>query len=96
MTLGIALAPACTPPEERADAAREAVARAVERGDRTAALDAIEDVHASLPDTPDALLEVSRLRIRAGDAPLAAWLLESGMRRYPDRDDVRLALANVA
>ena len=39
--LGIALALACTPPEERAEQAREAVGESIARGDREAALNAI-------------------------------------------------------
>ena len=38
VVLGIALALACTPPEERAEQAREAVAESIARGDREAAV----------------------------------------------------------
>ncbi len=91
-----ALLVGCAPAEERADRAREAFRGAVERGDRAAALDAVAALRASLPDTPDALLEVAQLRVQAGSAPDAGWLLEEGVRRFPERDDLRLALGRVA
>jgi tetratricopeptide (TPR) repeat protein len=94
--LAVVLVIACTPPEERAEKAREALQQALGRGDREAALDAIDDLRASAPDTPEALLEIAQLRVQAGDAPRAGWLLEEGTRRFPERDDVRLALARVA
>lgn len=87
---------ACAAPEERAEQARKAIQQALEQRDRPAALEAIDELRASLPDTPDTLLEVARLLVRAGDAPRAGWLLEEGVRRHPDRDDLRLALARVA
>ena len=94
--LGIALALACTPPEERAERAREAVRQAVAQGDRAAALDALDDLRAASPDTPDALLELAQALVQVGSAPDAGWLLEEGVRRFPERDDLRLALARVA
>ncbi len=87
---------ACSSAEERAESARDAVREAIARGDRAAALDAVGDLRASLPDTADALLEVAQLRVQAGSAPDAGWLLEEGVRRYPERDDLRLALGRVA
>ncbi len=94
--LGIALALACTPPEERAERAREAVRQAVVQGDRGAALEALDDLRAVAPDTPDSLLELAQLLVQVGSAPDAGWLLEEGVRRFPERDDLRLALARVA
>lgn len=87
---------ACTSAEERAEQARETVGQQIARGDRGAALDAVEDLRDSLPDTADALLEVTQLFVRAGDAPRASWLLEDGVRRFPGRDDLRIALARVS
>ncbi len=87
---------ACSPPEERADQARESVREALQRGDRPAALEAIDALGASTPDTAESLMEIAALRVQAGDAPRAAWILEEGLRRFPDRDDLRLALARVA
>ena len=59
VALGVGVA--CTPPEERAEEAREAIRQGLERGDRSAALDAVEDLRESLPDTADSLLEVAQL-----------------------------------
>jgi tetratricopeptide (TPR) repeat protein len=87
---------ACTPPEERAEQAREAVGQAIERGDREAALQAIDDLRSSAEDTADAQLELAQLLVRAGNAPEAGWLLEDATRRHPDRADLALALARVS
>ena len=92
----VVLVCACSSPEEKAERAREAFAQALEQGDRAAALAAVDDLRASLPETAGALLEVAQLRVRAGSAPDAGWLLEEGVRRYPERDDLRLALGQVA
>ena len=96
MALGIALTLACSPPDQRAESAREAVRQAVAQGDRAAALDALDDLRAAAPDTPDALLELAQLLVQVGSAPDAGWLLEEAVRRFPERDDLRLALARVA
>ncbi len=93
---GIGLASACTPAPERADVARAAAQTALERGDRSAALAAVEDLRASLPPGADATAEVARFLVAAGDAPRAGWLLEEGLRRFPDHQELRLALARTA
>jgi tetratricopeptide (TPR) repeat protein len=87
---------ACTPAEERAEQAREAIREGVERGDRAAALDGVEELRESLPDSADSLLEVAQLLVQSADAPRAGWLLEEGVQRFPDRGDLRLALARVS
>ncbi|MGH7337398.1 MAG: tetratricopeptide repeat protein, partial [Myxococcota bacterium] len=94
--LGLACALACGPSEPRARAARDAFGLALERGDRVAALAAVEDLRAALPDTANALRELAAALVRAGSASDAIWLLESGVRRFPERDDLRIALAHVA
>ena len=86
----------CTPPDERAEQARRAIAQALGQGDRSAALEAVEELRGSLPDTGDSLLELAQLLVRSGDAPRAAWLLEEAVQRFPERDDLRLALARVS
>jgi superkiller protein 3 len=95
VALGVGLV-GCTPAKERADEAREAIRQGLERGDRAAALDGVNDLRDSLPDTADSLLEVAQLLVQSGDAPRAGWLLEEGVQRFPDRDDLRLALARVS
>ena len=96
VVLGIALALACSSPEERAEQAREAVNEAIARGDRQAALEAIDDLGGDAPDTADAQLERARLLVRAGNAPESGWLLEDAARQHPDRVDLALALARVS
>jgi tetratricopeptide (TPR) repeat protein len=90
--LAIALA-ACSP---SADHAREQAQAALARGERDAAIEAIEALHAAAPATPDAVLEQAALWIRAGEALRAVWLLEEGSARFPDRHDLRLYLASTA
>ena len=87
---------ACSPPEDRAERARETIQLALQRGDRAAALDALEDLRESQPDTPEGVIELSSLLISAGEAPQARWLLEDALTRFPERDDLRLALGQVA
>ena len=95
-SLGVALFVACMPDEQRAEDARDALKQALERADRGAALAAIDELQEALQDSPESLLEIAQLRIVAGDAPRASWLLEEAVRRFPKRDDLRLALARVA
>ncbi len=87
---------ACASAEERAEEAQARFRAAMEHGDRAEAIAAIEDLRASLPDTPESLLQVSQLQVQAGSAPDAGWLLEEGVRRFPERDELRLALGRVA
>src|SRR5262245_25297902 len=94
--LALSLLVACTPAAERADQAREALARALARGDRAAALEAVQDLRSALPESEQGLLEVAQRLVQAGSAPDAAWLLEEGIRRYPACDDLRVALGRVA
>jgi predicted Zn-dependent protease len=96
LAFGLALAVGCTPAEERAEQAREAVGQSIARGDRQAALDAIGDLRAVTQDTADAQLELAQLLVRAGNAPEAGWLLEDLVRRHPGRADVTLALVRVS
>jgi tetratricopeptide (TPR) repeat protein len=95
-SLGVALFVACMPDEQRAEDARDALKQALERVDRGAALVAIDELQETLPNSPESLLEIAQLRVAAGDAPRASWLLEEAVRRFPKRDDLRLALARVA
>jgi len=90
----VVLLVACSSAEEQAERAREAAQDALVRGQREAALAAIEDLHSSRPDTPEALLEHATLLVQAGEAPRAVWLLEDGVTRFSERDELRLALAN--
>lgn len=72
--------------------AREALAR----GDVEAARQALRSLRERRPETADALLEQASLLLAAGEAPHALWLLEEGVERFPDRDDLRVQLARTA
>jgi tetratricopeptide (TPR) repeat protein len=97
LLLGIAaLLLACSSPEERAEQARADARQALSRGERSAALEAIEVLRASQVDTPEALLETVSLLVGAGEAPQAVWLLEEGVARFPEADRLELALGRVA
>jgi predicted Zn-dependent protease len=84
------------PSEEVGQALRERIGAELARGDREAALAAVGALEAELPDTPEALLEIAAWYQRAGDASRASWLLEPAVRRFPDRADLRVALARVS
>ncbi len=86
----------CASPEERAESAPAAVQEALQRGDRDAALAALQDLRESQPDTPEALAEYTTLLVRAGEANQALWRLEAAVQRFPERHDLRLALASAA
>jgi len=96
ISLGLTLFAACAPDEQRAEGSRDALRQALERDDRWAALTAIDELRGALPDTAESALEIAKLRVVAGDAPRAGWLLEEAVRRFPERDDLRLSLARVA
>ena len=87
---------ACGPSPHRAESAREEIRGAIERGDRADAVAAVEVLRDALPHTPEALLEVAAALVTVGSAPDAAWRLEEGLRRFPGRDDLRVAMAHVA
>ena len=67
---GAALALACASSEERAETARTEIRQTLAHGDRAQALEAIDDLRHALPETPDALLEVSRLLVQGAVAYL--------------------------
>jgi tetratricopeptide (TPR) repeat protein len=94
--VAVALLIGCSGDAERAESARQEVREALARGNRATALDALGDLRDVRPDTPEALLELTGLMVRAGEAPQSVWLLEEGVRRFPERADLRLALAQAA
>lgn len=87
---------ACSSAEERAESAREEAKTAIERGQRATALEAIAELREVQPESADAVLELTKLLVAAGEAPQAVWVLEEGLARFPDRDDLRTALATAA
>jgi tetratricopeptide (TPR) repeat protein len=84
---------ACSPSEEHA---REQAEQALARGERDAAIQAIETLREVARETPDAYLELAHLWVQAGEAPRALWLLEEGAARFPENTRLRLFLANTA
>jgi tetratricopeptide (TPR) repeat protein len=96
LLLLLALLLACGSREERQQAARARFEEAVANQDVGAALEALDDLRAGLPDTPEAALETARLLGRLGEMNRALWLLEEAARRYPGRDDLRLGIAETA
>lgn len=91
-----ALPIACSSADERAEEAQGEAHEALNRGDRRAALEAIETLQRSAADTPDGLMEIATLLIAAGEAPQVLWLLEDGVRRFPEHEPLRFGLARVA
>ena len=75
---------------------RQEVRQAVAQGNRGRALELLGDLSEEQLETPEALLELVGLMIGAGEAPHAVWLLEAGTLRFPERADVRLALAQAS
>jgi pentatricopeptide repeat protein len=84
---------ACPSPEEQAERARGEAREALQRGERNEALAAIESLRKTQPETPEALLELAGLLMAAGESLETVWLLQDAVERFPDRDDLRLALA---
>jgi len=87
---------ACAPSEERAEAARERFDLALVDGDMRFALEALEDLKATLPDTPESKLELASRLGRAGEMSQAVWLLDEATQRYPDHTGLRMGLAEGA
>jgi tetratricopeptide (TPR) repeat protein len=86
----------CPSPQERAERARADVRAALARGDRNAAIRALEVLRGLRAETGGDPLELAQLLVQAGEAPQAVWLLDEAVRQSPDRDELRLALARVA
>ena len=87
---------ACPSPEERAERARADAREALARGDRGAALGAIEVLRELRAETSEDALELAQLLVQAGEAPQAVWLLEEAVRESPERDVLRIALAQAS
>jgi tetratricopeptide (TPR) repeat protein len=96
--LALALVPwvGCGTSEERVSATRSEVEEALRRGDRSRAVASLERLRRSAPQTPEGILELTDLMVRAGEAPHALWILESAVERHPERADLRLHLGQVA
>jgi tetratricopeptide (TPR) repeat protein len=96
LLLLLAVLLACGSREEREQAARARFEEAVANQDASAALEALDDLRAELPDTPETTIETARLLGRLGEVNRALWLLEEAARRHPGRNDLRLGIAETA
>ncbi len=83
----------CSSPEERAQEKQAKILEALQGGERRLALKEIESFESN---TPEELILKARLLIQAGEAPRVIWMLQEGLQRFPDRQDLRIALAQVA
>ncbi len=86
----------CSAPDEQAQSARQEAHRALALGQRARALEALEELRQALPDSADAVAERALLLVHAGEAAQAVWLLDEAISRFPERPDLRLALARAA
>lgn len=83
----------CSSPEERAQETQLEVLEALKGGERRLALREIETLDS---DTPEQILVKAALLVKAGEAPRVVWMLQEGLTRFPDQQDLRIALAQVA
>jgi len=86
----------CSKGEGEANALRQRAEQALAQGDHAAAYAAISELRSSLPESPEAVIEIASLLVSMGETPRARWELEAGLAEFPHRDDLRLALAGLA
>jgi len=87
---------ACPPPQDRAEQARDQARQALARGDRPAALEALGTLREMQPESAAEWVELAGLLVLAGEAPQVVWMLQEGVRRFPEDAELRLALAEAA
>ncbi len=75
---------------------RESLGDAISRRDVGALGDARAQLQSASAETPEELAEIAALMMRAGETAHALWVLEAGILRYPERDDLRILLARGA
>ena len=76
--------------------ARESLSDAISRRDVTALSAARDQLQDARAETPEELAEIATLMMRTGESAHALWLLEAGISRHPEREDLRLLLARAA
>ena len=83
----------CGSDEGRLDAARDSVREALARQDIAGLQQALSELRAVPAETPEEVLAVSSLMMRAGETAHAVWILEAALARHPERHDLRIRLA---
>jgi len=86
----------CGSDEERVEASLRRFEHAIAVNDEPAAIGAVNDVAAALPESPESSYRVAHLWMRAGEFNRALWLLDDAIGRFPDAIDLRITLAEVA
>jgi len=76
--------------------ARDSLKDAIARRDVTELGKVRARLQDARPETPEELAEIATLMMRAGETAQALWLLEAGISRYPEREELRLLLARAA
>ncbi|MFP8877749.1 MAG: tetratricopeptide repeat protein, partial [Myxococcota bacterium] len=83
----------CGSDEGRLDEARDSVREALARQDIAGLQQALSKLRAVPAETPEEVLAVSSLMMRAGETAHAVWILEAALARHPERHDLRIRLA---
>jgi len=81
---------------DQLETARETLSDAISRRDVGALSDARARLQSASAETPEELAEVATLMMRAGETAHALWVLEAGILRYPERDELRILLSRAA
>jgi tetratricopeptide (TPR) repeat protein len=87
---------ACPSPQERSERARADAREALRRGDRAAALAALDVLRELRAESSEDPLEFAELLVKAGEAAQAVWVLQEAVHQSPERDELRIALAQAA
>jgi arylsulfatase A-like enzyme/Flp pilus assembly protein TadD len=81
---------------DQLETARESLSDAISRRDIGALSDARARLQDASADTPEQLAEIATLMMRAGETAHALWVLEAGISRHPERDELRILLSRAA
>jgi arylsulfatase A-like enzyme/tetratricopeptide (TPR) repeat protein len=81
---------------DQLETARESLSDAISRRDVGALGDVRAQLQRASAETPEELAQIAALMMRAGEIAHALWLLEAGISRFPERDDLRIPLARAA
>ncbi len=96
LLVALGAASACDGSRDDDRALRERYREAAAGQDVARARDAVEEFGRTLPDTPEATIELARMLAAVGETNRARWVLQDALERHPDRDDLALGLAEVS